>query len=359
MTCYHQPLRNILPLLISVCLLYACSNESQHQGSSDSTKTEKTITKETWPTPGDSSLLTVAAIRSSANQQGIDLLFNERAAIYHYEGDTNSPSGLYQSARSAFRKKQPLYVFIDVLKKKIRNFRVANLKELKSFHFSQQSIVNSLAPIKLGVKKPDSLRFSKVISQRYFRSVFDCTNVVPDMTTAKDIFSYCSNQTCTTTGSYPYPPCIPFQYVVDGCYARANKMRDLIQEKYGFCCEKVFSFANKNGDELSVKTTKWGGCCVNWWYHVAPILRIKSTSGDLIYVIDPGMFDEPVLLLTWLQAQKDSSCNLHANVSSYSIQPGTAYMPANYDGTAFSTDLNDTNTNVTLIDYRNLKTCGN
>ena len=41
--------------------------------------------------------------------------------------------------------------------------------------------------------------------------------------------------------------CIPFQYVRDGCYARAHKMRQIIEEQYGYCSEKVFSFALDEG----------------------------------------------------------------------------------------------------------------
>jgi hypothetical protein len=41
----------------------------------------------------------------------------------------------------------------------------------------------------------------------------------------------------------------------------------------------------------------------------------------------------------------------------FSIQPGSAYTPANYAGTAFSTDPSYTATDATLIAYKNLTTC--
>ena len=162
------------------------------------------------------------------------------------------------------------------------------------------------------------------------------------------------------------PPCIPFQYVVDGCYARAHQMRRLITKKWDYCVEKVFSYANQNNDTLAVRADKWGGCCVAWWYHVAPLLRVQISIPfpghapiplTLLMVIDPGMFDRPVLLSTWLAAQENTCCNAKAHVSSYSIQAGSAYTPANYAGTAYTTDPNYVSTEATLVNYRTLKTC--
>jgi hypothetical protein len=77
----------------------------------------------------------------------------------------------------------------------------------------------------------------------------------------------------------------------------------------------------------------------------------------LSLVIDPSMFDKPVLLSTWLAAQESTTCDPNANVSMYSIQPGSAYTPANYSGTAFTTDPSYTATDATLIAYKNLVTC--
>ena len=79
--------------------------------------------------------------------------------------------------------------------------------------------------------------------------------------------------------------------------------------------------------------------------------------GVVALVIDPGMFDKPVLLTTWLAAQENTTCSSNANVTKYSIQPGSAYSPANYAGTSFTTDPNYTQTNATLIAYKNGVTC--
>ena len=140
-------------------------------------------------------------------------------------------------------------------------------------------------------------------------------------------------------------------------------MRRIITTRYGYCCEKVFSFATDNNDTLAVQANKWGGCCVFWWYHVTPLIRVrlkirgfpKNFSIVLAMVIDPGMFDKPVLLSTWLTAQENTTCSPDAHVTSYSIQPGSAYTP--YYGGGFTTDPNYTSTEGTLIAYSGLTTC--
>ncbi len=157
-----------------------------------------------------------------------------------------------------------------------------------------------------------------------------CTKIMPGYSTAEAIFSYCAAQGCYL-GPTQVQPCIPFEYVKNGCFARAHKMRQIITTKYGYCCEKVFSYG-----DLNVKADKWGGCCVSWWYHVAPLVRVKVNNVVYCYVIDPGMFDKPVLLSEWLAAQANKTCYSGAGVTSYSIQPGSAYTPAG--GNTYSTD---------------------
>jgi hypothetical protein len=134
-------------------------------------------------------------------------------------------------------------------------------------------------------------------------------------------------------------------------------MRWIITQKYHYCCEKVFSFAIPWPDTLAVQANKWGGCCVFWWYHVAPLVRVRlGRFAVLLMVIDPGMFDKPVLLTTWLAAQENKNCSPNAKVSQFSIQPGSAYAP-NGGPNSYVTDPNYTATDATLVNYRNLVTC--
>ena len=53
-----------------------------------------------------------------------------------------------------------------------------------------------------------------------------------------------------------------------------------------------------------MKADKWGGCCVTWWYHVAPLIRVRvrlkgypKLSLALAMVIDPSSGFDPWTLL--------------------------------------------------------------
>jgi hypothetical protein len=183
------------------------------------------------------------------------------------------------------------------------------------------------------------------------------TNVIPDMATAQMMFDYLEHQCCAVPGPYTIDYCISFQYCEDGCYARAHKMCYVINNKYHYATHKIFSFANAGSDQLSVKGEKWGGCCVNWWYHVAPLVNIKTPTGTKAYVFDPAMFDQPVLLSAWLHAQENPACSGSAHVSMINIQPTTSYAPASYSGYLFNTDPLYTDTDATLVSYSPLTTC--
>jgi Glutaminase len=182
-------------------------------------------------------------------------------------------------------------------------------------------------------------------------------NVIPDMATAQLMFDYIAHQCCALGGPYTIDFPISFQYCEDGCYARAHKMCWIINNKYNYGTHKIFSFANSGPDVLSVKCEKWRGCCVTWWYHVAPLVNINTPGGVKAYVFDPAMFDQPVLLATWLHAQKNPACSATPNVSMINIQPTTSYSPASYSGLTFDTDPLYADTDTTMVHYSTLHTC--
>jgi hypothetical protein len=188
------------------------------------------------------------------------------------------------------------------------------------------------------------------------------TNVVPDMATAQLMFDYITHQSCSLGGPFGIDQCISFQYCQDGCYARAHKMCWIINNKYHYETHKIFSFANAGKDELCVQAQKWGGCCVNWWYHVAPLVNVKTPSGTKAYVFDAAMFDQPVLLSVWLHAQENPACIPPASgdvphVSMINIQPTSSYWPHDGTGLTFDTDPTYSSTNSTMATYSPRKTC--
>lgn len=315
-----------------------------------------------------SEVLSVAAVRKSRDGKTVQVLFNEREQIFTIDASVKGgPAALAAKLEEALKSGQPLTVVSDEVRASIKSVAKPAESEMGMFRYLRKEVLKSAKPKVIDLKKIEKIDTSEFnnIEKLKFPVWKLCAKTVPNYAKAKEIFDYCAKQSCNLPGPFDITPCIPFQYVRDGCYARAHKMKWIISEHFGYCNEKVFSFANNNIDQLAVVASKWGGCCVTWWYHVAPVIRVNSTivlkgkSINLVlaYVIDPGMFDKPVLLSTWLQAQANATCSPHAKVTSYTIQPASAYSPANYAGTAFTTDPLYTATNATLINYQHLVTC--
>jgi hypothetical protein len=310
----------------------------------------------------ESDLVTIATIRKGKKSPD-KYLFHERERIFTLSERAAGDEQTVRRLSRARATRQPVRVALDVKRAIIHRVSGATKRELEEFPRTRIPLERPDRIVPLDVDRIDPTKFNIVDHYLKWRSFRLCTKIVPSYTKAKQIFDFCAQQSCHLPGPNAVPPCIPFQYVIDGCYARAHQMRRIITTRYHYCCEKVFSFATANDDTLAVQANKWGGCCVEWWYHVAPLIRVRLTlrllhfpaSLTLAMVIDPGMFDKPVLLSTWLSAQQNTACSPNARLTSYSIQPGSAYWPT-YGG-GFATDPTYTLTEATLINYAGLITC--
>jgi hypothetical protein len=310
-----------------------------------------------------SGVLTVAAIREGEGTT--EVLFNEREQVFALRPSSKASEALDATLREALLAREPVRAVVNPRQGLVKGIEALDDEELGDFHKRRVPLETPEKAMRIEVGKIDPTTFN-IVDDYLDIPVFRlCRNILPSYAKAKEIFDFCAAQSCSLPGPYGIPQCIPFQYVIDGCYARAHEMRRIVEDQYGYCCEKVFSFANQNLDRLAVNASKWGGCCVTWWYHVAPLVRVRVTIKlrsfqfrfVIALVIDPGMFDKPVLLSSWLAAQENLACSPNAHVSMYSIQPGSAYTPANYQGTAFDTDPNYTDTDATLAAYATLTTC--
>ncbi len=311
-------------------------------------------------TKTETAVVSLAAVRKP--KRGVtQYLFFERQQIFTMPATAARRSDAAGLLRRALRDKTPVRVVLEARRGRIQRVDAPTSDEIEVFKRGKVPPEVRGTTRKIDLARIDPTTFNLVdlhLKVPIFRL---CQRTIPSYKVAKDIFDFCAKQGCYLGGPFDITPCIPFQYVIDGCYARAHKMRQIITTKYRYCCEKVFSFANQGNDTLAVKADKWGGCCVYWWYHVAPLVRVRvrfrKFSVTLAMVIDPGMFDKPVLLSTWLAAQANKGCSPNANVSMYSIQPGSAYWPTNWAGTTFGTDPSYTQTDATLTNYKNLTTC--
>jgi hypothetical protein len=354
----------VLPVLL---LLASCNNNnSKETGINNNTpaKTDSAARAKT-DEPDMNKLLTIASMTEESDGKTVEFRFYERQAIYKLDKTNKAYSAGIDMLKLSLKNNTPVRFSINPARLSVTNITKATDEEIRAYNYgsglnSPAMKIKGAAPVPIDVTKIDTSVFNKADYQSRFSVLQLCHNVVPDYATLVTIFNYCASQGCNNPPPYTITNCIPFQFVKDGCYARAHKMRQMISQKFGYCVEKVFSFAEGYPKKLAVKANMWGGCCVEWWYHVVPLLRMNVKAGNysfqICYVIDPGMFTTPVTLSTWLQAQKNTTCNPNATVTSYSIQPGTAYWPMG-SSASFGTDPNYVDTEATLIAYKNRVTC--
>jgi hypothetical protein len=171
-------------------------------------------------------------------------------------------------------------------------------------------------------------------------------DVISSIQELNEIFEFITEQNCAD-GNSILKYCIPFQFKIDGCYARAHKMKQILELHYGYTCSKIFSF-QKNLHPLAVNA---GDCCILWGWHDAPVVKVNTPAGIESRVIDPSLFDHPVSIKEWLDIQSDESCEPKAGAGKYEIVPGSYYFS---DGTK---DPDYSQTNFILALYKNLPTC--
>lgn len=293
--------------------------------------------------------VTVAKIRKSGDGSVTKVMFNQLAELF-----TVNDATLIAGLQAALESHSAVTITFDPWQGKVISMGAGK----------QTVVVKSEAKgtaLKINLTKMSDDQVNDLPAAAMINTTFDSlTSVIPDIATAQMMFDFITYQACALPGPYGIDQCISFQYCEDGCYARAHKMCWIINNKYHYATHKIFSFANAGSDQLCVQAQKWGGCCVNWWYHVAPIVNIKTPSGTKAYVFDPAMFDQPVLLSAWLHAQENPACVPTGdvpNVSMINIQPTSSYWPADATGYSFGTDPLYTSTNSTMVSYSTLITC--
>ena len=100
----------------------------------------------------------------------------------------------------------------------------------------------------------------------------------PSAAAAQTIFDQLGATTCPPL-TVP-APCIPFMYPDNGCWARAHEMCRLMLA-LGRAPRKVWIKEGPQGP-LRVDTKNNPNCHVQWWYHVAPTLCVRTVSISVV-----------------------------------------------------------------------------
>lgn len=86
-----------------------------------------------------------------------------------------------------------------------------------------------------------------------------------------------------------------WQYVEEGCFARAHLMAHEMERKRGIISDKIFAYPVSGGS----LTPPVPGGVTQWNFHVAPVVLVKNGEEQVPYVLDPVLDDRPITLTDW------------------------------------------------------------
>ncbi len=307
------------------------------------------------PVPGaNDRLLSVANVFYSADGKTITAWFYETPLVHDISRSGATAEKFFSILKEAKEQNLPVNVRVTAMQESLIESIIpateAQIKAFKEAKVKEMAAEETTAPadINNGTNAPALV------------------GVIPNVATLNTIFTTLRNQCCKLAGPYLYGQCVPFQYVADGCYARAHKMRQIIEGTYGYTSYKVFNYADQcpiTPGVLAVNATLWGNnCCVRWWYHVAPYVYVQSGTSQVAYLLDPSMHSAPVAISTWLTAQKNAGCGYTAGtVHKQAYYTSSAYAPSGYNYTTCTINVYADNTytaaNATCAAYAPKQGC--
>lgn len=126
-----------------------------------------------------------------------------------------------------------------------------------------------------------------------------------DVESVKKAFEAIVGLSCDV--SHVNSTCIPFLYPTDYCWSRAHAMARILVQEFGITPAKAWTRGR-----LRAATRNDHDCYVRWGWHVAPLVHVAASGGGdaEAMVLDPSMFDEPVTLDVWVQAQGDDDAKV-------------------------------------------------
>lgn len=343
---YSQNVRNFF--FVAVCtflsatIFYACNKTSD----------KALVVEEPLTVKSSDRLLSVANVYYTNGGRTVTALFYETPLVHEFNSGIKNSVQYFNQLKDAKEKGLPINVRLaDEKLGLIEAVIAATPEQIKAFNDSKAEMEAAEE-----VESPEAIGTS---NRRL-------TGVIPNVATLNTIFNTLRNQGCLAAGPILYGQCVPYQYVADGCYARAHKMRQIIEGTYGYTSYKVFNYADQcpaSPGVLAVNATLWGNnCCVRWWYHVAPYVYVQSGASQVAYLLDPSMHSAPVAISTWLNAQKNTACGYTAGtVHKQAYYTSSAYWPSgyNYGTCTITVSANNTYTaaNSTCSAYSGLQGC--
>ena len=109
---------------------------------------------------------------------------------------------------------------------------------------------------------------------------------------------------------------IPFEYIYDGCYARAHLMCDEMNRD-NINNAKMFVMVQNPYDASSRLEASNKYMDAKWWYHVAPMVFAQDEATKTVqpFIMDPSMSDHPLTPQEWIHQMWDENDKIKVDVT--------------------------------------------
>lgn len=108
---------------------------------------------------------------------------------------------------------------------------------------------------------------------------------------------------------------IPFEYIIDGCYARAHLMCEQMSADNINNNKMFVMLEDAHGKDRLTAENKY--MKAKWWYHVAPMVWAQDDQSKKVepYIMDPSMAKTPLKPEQWIHAMWDEKTRIKVDVN--------------------------------------------
>lgn len=232
------------------------------------------------------------------------------ASIYKFSKKDENVEKYLQILEESNQNKKPLKVTFDRETQFILNLEIPSVEEVKVWEKNNKDLwkgkkIENVEEVELN--DIENLKVSSVSFANY--------------TDISNAFNYLKNNSCDYNSYTTQYGCIPFGFKTDGCYARAHRMRQLLEADYNKTCYKIFVYSNTG---LNIP-----GCSFDWSYHVAPL--VYNIQNGVWYVLDPSLSNSPLTRTAWKNIMGyNNVCDTEYHYNNYYMPQNTGCGSHNY-----------------------------
>jgi|GEM_PF-1107124 len=108
---------------------------------------------------------------------------------------------------------------------------------------------------------------------------------------------------------------IPYEYIIDGCYARAHLMCETMMKDKINCAKMFVIVEDLFGEGQLTASNKFMNA--SWWYHVAPLVFAKDTETGEVkgFIMDPSIDKKPLTPEEWINRIWDKNIKIKIDIT--------------------------------------------